>query len=114
MLLRMCVIRIACCSFASHLCSECDMPSIQDFALALPEDIPDSPHQPVTGYKFPKCSFGKKTVVNHSFMHSQFLKEPFLHYNQPNDIIYCYTCLCMFTEKKAKSSTKVDQAFVSV
>ena len=94
--------------------SECEMPSIQGFALALPEDIPEHPHQPDAGYKFPKRSFGKKMVVNRSFQHSWFLKWPFLHYNEPNDIVYCHTCLHMFKEKKAKSFTKADQAFVSV
>ena len=38
------------------------MLSILGFTLALPEDIPELPHQPDAGYKFPKCSFGKKTV----------------------------------------------------
>ena len=33
---------------------------------ALPE-IPLSPHQPGAGFKFPKRSFGKKTVVTRSF-----------------------------------------------
>ena len=57
----------------------CEMATIQTFAL--PEYVPDRPHHPDSGYKFPECSFGKKTVVN--------------------------------KEKKALSSTKADQAFVS-
>ena len=36
---------------------------------ALPE-IPLSPHQPGAGFKFPKRSFGKKTVVTRSFQAS--------------------------------------------
>ena len=90
------------------------MPSFSGFDLAFPEDIPECPHERDTGYKFPKCSLGKKTVVNRSFQHSWFLKGLFLHYNELNDIVYCHTCLCMFKEKKARSSTKADQAFISV
>ena len=32
-------------------------------------DIPDSPHQPGPGFKFPKRSFGKATVVSNLHMH---------------------------------------------
>ena len=87
------------------------MATIQIFTL--PEGVADHPHQPNAGYKFPKCSFGKKTVVNLWFQHTWFSKWPFLHYNEPNDVVYYHTCLLMFQEKKALSSTKADQAFVS-
>ena len=35
-------------------------------------DIPDSPHQPGPGFKFPKRSFGKATVVFRSFQSTWF------------------------------------------
>ena len=35
-------------------------------------DIPDSPHQPGPGFKFPKQSFGKATVVFRSFQSTWF------------------------------------------
>ena len=41
------------CSFASYsLRTECEMASIHRFALALPEDVPERPHQPDAGYNF--------------------------------------------------------------
>ena len=49
----------------------------------LPE-IPDRPHQPGQGFKFPKRSFGKKNVVLRSFQQSWFTQWPFLHYNESN------------------------------
>jgi len=77
------------------------------------EDVPDTPHQPKADFQFPKRSFGKKSIVHRSFQHSWFAKWPFLHYKETTDVVYCHTCLKMFKEKKAKTSTKADQAFVS-
>ena len=67
--------------YAVYRLRVCEMVTIQTFAL--PEDVPDRPHHPDAGYKFPKRSIGKKTVVNRSFQHTWFSKWPFLHYNGP-------------------------------
>ena len=75
---------------------------------------PDSPHQPDSAFKFPKRAFGKTSVMHRSFQHSWFEKWPFLHYNEANDVAYCHTCLRMFKEKTAKTTTKADPAFVSI
>ena len=77
------------------------------------DDVPETPHQPGLSFAFPKRSFGKKTVVNRSFQHSWFVKWPFLHYKEATDTVYCHTCVRLFKEKKALTSTKADQAFVS-
>ena len=82
-------------------------------SFVITEDVPDAPHQPDAQFRFPKRSFGKKTLVHRSFQHSWFGKWPFLHYKETVDVVYCHTCLLMFKEKKAKSATKADQAFVS-
>ena len=73
-------------------------------------DIPDSPHQPDPGFKFPKRSFGKATVV---FQSTWFRQWPFLHYDEANDLAYCHTCVKGFKEKKMKAA-KAEAAFVSV
>ena len=65
------------------------------------EDVPETPHQPSSSFNFPKRSFGKANVVRRSFQHCW------------SDVVFCHTCLRMFKEKKAKSATKADQAFVS-
>ena len=65
------------------------MATIQTFAL--PEDVPDRPHNPDAGYKFPNRSFGKKTVVKRSFQHTWFSSGPFCTiiyiYNEPNECL---------------------------
>ena len=77
------------------------------------EDVPETLHQPNSSFNFPKRSFGKTNVVKRSFHHIWFQKWPFLHYKESSNVVYCHTCLRMFKEKKAKTSTKADQAFVS-
>ena len=53
-------IRIRCGSV--YKCGQalrvCEMATVQ--AFTLPEDVPDRPHHPDAGYKFPKRFFGKK------------------------------------------------------
>ena len=75
-------------------------------------DIADSPHQPGLGYKFPKRSFGKKTVVARCFQPTWFQQWPFLHYDETNDLVYCHTCVTSYKQKKMRTS-KADPAFVS-
>lgn len=77
------------------------------------EDLPPTPNQPGPSFKFPKRSFGIKSVVHRSFQHSWFSKWPYLHYNEAADTVYCHTCLKMFKEKKNRTTTKADPAFVS-
>ena len=60
---------------------------------------------------FPKCSFGKKSVIPGSYQHSWFSKWPFLHYNEAEDTVICHSCMKMFKEKRNKTSTKSDPAF---
>ena len=83
-------------------------------SIASSQEVPDSPHQPDSAFRFPKRVFGKTSVVHRAFQHSWFEKWPFLHYNEANDVAYCHTCLLMFKEKKAKTTTKADPAFVSI
>jgi len=77
------------------------------------EDVPETPHQPSPSFIFPKRLFGKTYIVKRSFQHCWFEKWPFLHYKESSDVVFCHICLRMFKEKKAKSATKADQAFVS-
>ena len=78
----------------------------------LPE-VSNTPHQPGSGFKFPKRSFGKKSVVSRAFQLSWFKRWPFLHYDEANDVVYCHTCVTSFKQKKSRAS-KADPAFVSV
>ena len=83
-------------------------------SIASLQEVPDSLHQPDSAFRFSKHAFGKTSVVHRAFQHSWFEKWPFLHYNEENVVAYCHTCLLMFKEKKAKTTTKADPAFVSV
>ena len=76
-------------------------------------DLPECSHQPGPDFLSPKQLFGKKSVVQGSFKHSCFSKWPFLHYNEAEDTVFCHTRMKMFKEKKKKTSTKADPAFVS-
>ena len=68
------------------------------------ENVPEAPHQPGQDFKFPKRSFGQKTVVH--------LRWPFLHYKESTDTVFCHVCLRFFKERTARLSTKADQSFV--
>ena len=83
--------------------------AITSTSVQLPE-ISETPHQPGPVFRFPKRSFGKKSVVFRSFQSSWFQQWPFLHYDEANDLAYCHTCVMGF--KKVKAS-KADPAFVS-
>ena len=62
--------------------------------------ISDSPHQPGPDFKFPKRPFGKTKIVHRAFQHSWFSRWKF--------------CLKMFKERKNKTASKADCAFVSI
>ena len=83
-------------------------------SIASSQEVPDFLHQPDSAFRFPKRALDKTSVVHRAFQHSWFEKLPFLHYNEANDVAYCHTCLLMFKEKKAKTTTKADPAFVSI
>ncbi len=74
----------------------------------------EGPHHPGSQFKFPKRAFWKKTVVHRSFQNAWFSRWPFLDYREDDKTVFCHTCKRMFLEKKNKTSTKADQAFVSL
>ena len=75
-------------------------------------ELPDTPHQP-QHVSFPKRSFGKKNIVMRSFQALWFKSWPFLHYDEARDLAFCHICVKGFKEKKMRSSTRADPAFVS-
>ena len=93
------------------------MTSIFGLALATSElattDLRERSHQPGPDFIFPKRSFGKKSVIPGSYQHSWFSKLPFLHYNEAEDTVVCHSCMKVFKEKKNKTFTYADLAFVS-
>jgi len=80
--------------------------------IANVTDVPEKPHQPKC-FRFPKRSFGQKTVVHRSFQLHWFTEWPFLHYNEASDVVFCHTCLMARKLNLVKSSS-ADAAFVSM
>ena len=72
--------------------------------------IPSQPHQPPASFTFPKRSFGLFFAV--FSMLNWFKQWTFLHYDEAKDLVYCYTCLLCFKEKRLRSAN-ADPAFVS-
>ena len=106
--------RISSCNFIADWMIVMWKLSIVCLALATSElattYLPERSHQPGLDFIF---SFGKKSVIRGSYQHSWFTKWPFLHYNEAVDTVICHSCMKMFKEKKNKTSTKADPAFVS-
>ena len=79
--------------------------SIVGLALSTSElattDFPERSHQPGPDFIFPKCSFGKKSVIPGSYQPSLFSKWPFLHYNKAEDTVICHSCMTL-KEKKTR------------
>ena len=65
------------------------------------------------GLTFPKRSFGEKNPVLRSFQAAWLKTWPFLHYDEGKDLSYYHICAKGFKERKMKSSTRADPAFVS-
>ena len=75
-------------------------------------NLPDEAHQP-RSFNFPKKSFGKTKPVKRSFQPSWFDKWPWLHYNESDDSVLCFTCAQANAQKKLQWSTNADTAFIS-
>ena len=109
--------RISSCNFIADWTIVMGKIYIVGLTLATSElattDLPERSHQPGPDFIFPKRSFGKKSVIPGSYQHSWFSKCPFLHYNEAEDTVICHSCMKMFKEKKNKTSTIADPAFVS-
>ena len=66
---------------------------------------------PKGSFKFPKRKFGKGSEER-SFR-AGCLKCPWLHYDTPRDMAFCYTCMSAAHENKFLTSTKREPALVS-
>ena len=71
----------------------------------------DRPHQP-SRFVFPKREFGRQRRVNRSFQATWFQRWNWLHYDECQDIVFCYLCVKAYREKKL-SSGLIDLSFIS-
>ena len=75
--------------------------------------IPSQPHQPPASFTFPKRSLGRRHLFFAVFSMLNWFKQwTFLRYDEAKDLVYCYTCLLCFKEKRLRSAN-ADPAFVS-
>ena len=80
----------------------------------LGETLPsfgDHPHQP-SNFKFPLREFGRKTIVKRAFQSTWFKRWNWLHYDESQDVAFCFPCLKAFKEKKLTGANP-DKAFIS-
>ena len=70
-------------------------------------------HQFHISLALPKRSFGKKNVVWHAFQAKWFDCHSWLHYDEGNDLVFCYLCMQALQEKKLMASKCVDEAVTS-
>ena len=93
--------------------------SIVGLALATSElattDLPERSHQPGPDFIFPSffqnIRLGRK--VSFQDLTNTLGFQSFLHSNEAEDTVICHSCMKMLKEKKNKTSTKADPAFVS-
>lgn len=72
--------------------------------------VVDQPNQPLN-FKFPQREFGCKTKVKRSFQATWFKRWRWLHYDESNDLAFCYLCTKAYKEKKLTVGN-VDKAFI--
>ena len=90
---------------------ECHKIAGSSSKVALP-NLPEKPHQNVN-FSFPKRQYGRNNPVKCSFKTSWFASWPFLHYNEADDTVFCYTCIKALTLKSIMTSHNFSPAFVS-
>ena len=76
------------------------------------DSLPEVPNQP-KDLQFPQRSFGKTKIVKRSFQPSWCDKWQWIHYNENEDSVLCFTCAQAATQKKVQWSTNADLAFIS-
>ena len=69
-------------------------------------------YQPCS-FAFQKCSFGKKTIVWRAFQAKWFDSYSWLHYDEANNVAFCYLCKKATAEKKLMASKCSDEVFTS-
>ena len=78
----------------------------------MTDSITMEAHQP-KNFKFPKQSFGKKTVVNCSFQSSWFEEWNWLQYIENDDaVVCCITCMQASAQKKLQWCSNLDLALI--
>ena len=60
-------------------------------------DVGDTPNQPKK--KFPMREFGKTKITRTAFQKGWFDEYPWIHYDEPRDLAFCFTCIRAYNQK---------------
>ena len=85
--------------------------SLQLDCLQCPQVL-DAPHQP-RSFRFPRRSFGSKTVVKRGFKASWFDNHTWLHYDESKDLAFCFLCMKAVKKNTQTTSRCAGKAFIS-
>ncbi len=73
----------------------------------------ENPNQPVLP-SYPRRKFGLKSPVFRAFQSSWYKRWPWIHYDQANDCVFCFTCLKAKRLGMLKAcASKGEEAFLS-
>ena len=75
-------------------------------------EIGYKPHQP-SNFHFPQREYGKISVVKRSFQHNWFQRWPWLHYDEEQDLAFCFTCIVTYKNNHLHSIPSLERTFVS-
>ena len=74
--------------------------------------IGDKAHQPCA-FHFPQREFGKKSVVKRSFQSQWFGRWPWLHYDEEQDLAFCYMSVVAYQNNHLHSAHCLERTFIS-
>ena len=74
----------------------------------------DGLNHPASTFKFPKRKFGLAKPVFRSVQPVWFQKWPWLHYDQVEDRMFCYTCVEAHKQRISMLMCKKKDAFLTV
>ncbi len=75
-------------------------------------EIGDKAHQPSV-FKFPQHQVGKTSVVKRSFQRKWFDRWSWLHYDEDQDLAFCFTCIGAYQKNYLQSAHSLEQTFIS-
>ena len=78
----------------------------------LSSSLPAKPHQPWS-FHFPKKELGRNVIVKRCFQPSWFVKWPWVHYNEAQDSVFCFTCIKASSENKIQWASNSEAAFIT-
>ena len=74
--------------------------------------IGNKAHQP-RKFQFPQHEFGKTSIVKRSFQQQWFDRWPWLHYDEDQDLAFCFSCIVAYQNNQLQSAHCLEKTFIS-